>query len=298
MAKDEDGNSEIRKWIGIGGWILLGLGALMIISSSIYTIRSGSEGVMLTFGRAEPIAKTAGLHFKMPIVQEVVAFDIKTQKYETGAAAASKDLQDVSTNVAVNYHINAGTTPALFSEIGAAYQSRIIEPAVQEVVKSVTAKFTAEELITRRAEVSNDIFVNLKERLASRNIVVETIAITNFAFSASFTAAIEAKVTAEQSSLEQRNLLEKTRYMADQKVATAEGERDSAIAIATGEAQSIRLTAEAEARKVQLIQEQLRQSPEYIDYVKASKWSGELPKFYMTGTGGAPLMLNLPIVNE
>jgi regulator of protease activity HflC (stomatin/prohibitin superfamily) len=170
--------------------------------------------------------------------------------------------------------------------MGIHYEERVIQPAVQEVVKAVTAKFTAEELITRRAEVSNDIYVSLRDRLASRGLFVESIAITNFAFSQSFTSAIEAKVTAEQKSLEQKNLLEKIKYEAEQVRAQAAGERDAAIARATGEAE-----------KVKLVQQQLMQSPQYIEYIKWSKWSGNLPQFYMAG-GNAPLLFEVPMVTS
>lgn len=274
---------EVKKAIGIGLKIGIGIIAVIIFFSVFYTIQSGQEGVLLTFNKAAAEGISPGLHTKIPIVQKVIKFDIKTQKYQVGAAAASKDLQDVSTDVAVNYHLTAGTTPQVFSEMGVHYEERVVMPAVQEVVKAVTAKFTAEELITRRAEVSNDIYVSLRDRLANRGLFVESIAITNFAFSSSFTSAIEAKVTAEQKSLEQKNLLEKIKYEADQVRAAAEGERDAAIARATGEAE-----------KVKLVQQQLMQSPQYIEYIKASRWNGAYPQFYMAGN--TPLIMSLPSI--
>jgi regulator of protease activity HflC (stomatin/prohibitin superfamily) len=283
----------IKKALKIGLTVVLVILAISMIFGSFYTIQSGQEGVLLTFNKAAPSGIQPGLHFKVPVVQKIIKFDVKTQKYETGAAAASKDLQDVSANVAVNYHLAAGTTPQVFSEMGVHYEERVIQPAVQEVVKAVTAKFTAEELITRRAEVSNDIFLTLRDRLQSRGLFVENIAITNFQFSSSFTAAIEAKVTAEQASLEQKNLLEKVKYEAAQRVTNAEGQRDSTIAIATGEAESTRLNAQAEATKVGLIQAQLEKSPQYVDWVKATRWDGSLPNFYMTGSSN-PLIMSLP----
>jgi regulator of protease activity HflC (stomatin/prohibitin superfamily) len=282
MNIEEDLDSIKKKLIsGILGVVLVVL-VLVCLFGTFYTVRSGEEGVLLTFAKASETAVGAGIHAKVPMVQGVVKFDVKTQKYQVGAAAASKDLQDVSTDVAVNYHLTAGMTPKIFTELGKNYEEKVIMPSVQEVVKAVTAKYTAEELITRRAEVSNDIYNSLRERLQNRGIMVESIAITNFQFSPSFTQAIEAKVTAEQASLEQKNLLEKVKYEAEQLRSQAAGERDAAIARATGEAE-----------KVRLVQMQLMQSPQYIEYVKASRWDGALPQFYMTGSS-SPLIMDMP----
>jgi prohibitin 2 len=285
MARMEDMDSDetekkIVKAVKIGALVIAGL---IIFFGTFYTIQSGQEGVLLTFNKAATDGIQPGLHVKVPLAQKIVKFDVKTQKYQVGAAAASKDLQDVSTDVAVNYHLTAGTTPQVFSEMGVHYEERVIMPAVQEVVKAVTAKFTAEELITKRAEVSNGIYTDLKERLGSRGLLVENIAITNFKFSDSFTQAIEAKVTAEQKSLEQKNLLEKIKYEADQVRAAAQGAKDAKIA-----------QAEGESRYVQLIQEQLSKSPQYVEYVKWTRWDGVLPYFYMASGSSTPLIMSLP----
>jgi len=291
---DEEDLLKKGVWLVIGGVVIIVL--LIMAFSTFYTIPSGEEGVLFTWDKAEPGAINAGPHFKIPIAQHVVAFDIKTQKYSTTATAASKDLQDVSTDIAVNYHINKGTTPQLFSDIGMGYEERVIMPAVQEVVKGVTAKFTAEELITRRSEVSQEIKIKLQEKMLVRNIVVEDISITEFKFGQAFAQAIESKVTAEQRALEQKNLLAKVDYEAQQVVMTANGARDAQIAKAQGDAETIRLTKQAEAVGIQLVQEQLKQSPQYIEYVKASRWDGKYPSMYMTGGQTPTLLMQVPAV--
>jgi len=182
------------------GLILL-LIVLPTIFSFAYTVKAGERGVLLTFNKASVVAVGEGLHFKIPFVQKVVNIDVKTQKYVAEASSSSRDLQIVSTSIAVNYHLIPETVPTLYTEIGLGYEDRIIQPAVQEVVKAVTARYTAEELITRRADVKNDIHIQLRERLQVRGITVEDISITNFDFSDSFNNAIEAKVTAEQLKL-------------------------------------------------------------------------------------------------
>jgi regulator of protease activity HflC (stomatin/prohibitin superfamily) len=251
---------------------------LIIIFGSFYTIESGQEGVLLTFSRAEIVAKDPGLHVKVPLVQKIVKFDVKTQKYEADATAASHDLQDVHAKVAVNYHLVPGATPKLFAELGAHYEDRIIQPNVQEVVKGVTAQYSAEELITKRSEVKNAITVQLKDRLTARDIVVEDISITNFEFSESFSNAIEQKVTAEQLKLKAERDLERIKIEAEQQAAQARGQRDAQIALAQGEQESIRL-----------IQQELTRSPQYIEWLKATKWDGRLPMV----TGGATPMITL-----
>jgi regulator of protease activity HflC (stomatin/prohibitin superfamily) len=293
MSDEDDLVKKGLGLIGLGFFIIV---VLILAFSTFYTIPSGEEGVLFTWDKAEVGAIEPGPHFKIPIAQHVVTFDIKTQKYSATATAASKDLQDVSTDIAVNYHINKGTTPQLFADIGMGYEERVIQPAVQEVVKGVTAKFTAEELITRRSEVSQEIKIKLQEKMLVRNIVVEDISITEFKFGQAFAQAIESKVTAEQRALEQKNLLEKIKYEAEQVRATAEGQKDARIAQAQADAETIRLTKQAEAVGIQLVQEQLKQSPQYIDYIRASKWNGQYPQMYMVGGQSPTLLMQVPEV--
>ncbi len=234
---------------------------LIFIFGSFYTIPAGARGVILTFGKPSDLASTEGLHFKIPIAQRVIKMDVKTQKYEAPASSASRDLQVVSTNVAVNYHIVPDTVPILYQEIGITYQDRVIQPAVQEVVKSATAKFTAEELITKRPEVKDEIERQLKERMQKRGIILEELSITNFDFSESFNSAIEAKVTAEQNALAAKNKLEQVKYEAEQKIEEAKGKAEA-------------ITIESQA---------LKSNPDILELRAIEKWDGKLP----TVTGGA-----------
>jgi len=261
--------SELKGFVTAGLLILFGA---IIFFSSMYTIQSGQEGVLLTFNKADTVAKTDGLHFKIPFVQRIIKYDVKTLKYVTGASAASKDLQIVTSQLAVNYRLAEGTTPAMFKEVGTAYEDRIIQPLVQEVVKSTTATYTAEELITKRDEVSTVLQGELARLLTPRNIVVEEVSIVDFDFSATFNEAIESKVTAEQKKLEADRDLERIKVEAQQIEATAIGTKNAKIAEAQGDAERIRL-----------VQEELRRSPQYIEWLAVSQWNGELPSV----TGGA-----------
>lgn len=242
---------------------------LIITFSSMYIIGAGERGIVLEWGNPRQVAMSEGLHFKMPIRDEVVKMDIKTQKYEADASSASRDLQIVSTKIAVNFHLNPDMTPELYKTIGISYGERVIQPAVQEVVKASTAQFTAEELITRRADAKDKILDGLKERLSSRGVIVEDISITDFDFSAEFNRAIEAKVTAEQNALAEKNRLSQIEYQAQQRVAQAEGE--------------------AKAIKAQLDAIKAQGGSEYVKLQAIGKWDGKLPTV-MLGDGATPFI--------
>lgn len=260
-------------------WIVLfAFLGLVMVFGGFYTIDSGEKGVLLTFGKASPVPSGEGLHFKIPIVQQVVKFDVRTQKVGADASAASKDLQTVKAQVAVNYHLVADEVVNVYSSLGTGFDERVIQPSVQEVVKAVTARFTAEELITKRPVVKEEILLLLKERLQSRNIIVEDISITNFDFSESFNVAIEQKVTAEQLKLKAVNDLERIKIEAEQAQASAIGEKLASIARAEGQAQSI-----------MIVDQQLKNSPQYVEWFKVDKWDGHLPMV----TGGATPLISI-----
>jgi prohibitin 2 len=265
-------------------FVFLGIVGLIFLVGSWYIVPAGNIGVLMTLGKVSDVGMNNGFHFKAPLFQKVIYMDIQTQKYETKASAASSDLQVVSTDIAVNYHLSKGSIVTIYQEIGVNYADRIIQPAVQEVVKASTAHYTAEQLITKRANVKDEIDKTLAERLLGKGIVLETTSITNFDFSAQFNAAIEAKVTQEQQALTAKNKLDQVQYEAQQLVATANGQRDAQIAVATGE-----------AKKVELIQLQLAQSPNYVEYIKATKWDGKLPT---TMFGTATPLVQFPLNNS
>lgn len=252
---DYEGSDYKVKIYGIIISVIFTFILLTLIFQTFYTVNAGERGVLLTFGKADLNAKEEGLHFKTPIAQSVVKFDTRTQKYEADASAASKDLQIVSAKIAVNYHLIPESVPRLFVEIGGDYRERIIQPAVQEVVKASTAQFTAEELITKRPLVKDRIKELLIERLHVRNIIVEDISIVNFDFSKEFNTAIEAKVTAEQLKLKAQNDLERIKIEKEQTIVQAQ--------------------AQAEALKVQ--KEQV--TPELLQLRMIEKWNGVMPLY-------------------
>jgi regulator of protease activity HflC (stomatin/prohibitin superfamily) len=251
-------------------WVILIILLLTVIFGSFYTIPAGYRGVLLTFQKPSDISMGEGLHFKIPVVQGVVKMNVQTQKYEvTKASAASKDLQTVTTDIAINYFINPETAPEIYRNIGVNYQDKVIAPAALEVLKASTAQFTAEELITNRPAVKDKIDTGLRDRLKEYGVNIQATSITQFDFSPEFNNAIEAKVTAEQTALAAKNKLEQIKYEAQQRITQA--------------------SAEAEAIKIQASAIQAQGGKDYVQLQAINKWNGALPQV----TGGAIPFINL-----
>jgi prohibitin 2 len=234
-------------------------------------IGAGERGVVLNFGAVQKNVLDEGLHFRVPIMQDIIKVDVKVQKAETDAAAASADLQDVSSTVAINYHIIPDKANIVYQSIGVHFKERIIDPAVLEVVKAVTAKYTAEELITKRPAVSDAMKLSLTERLLTHNIAVDAFSIVGFSFSKIFMEAIESKQTAEQLALKAKRDLDRIKIEAEQKITAAKAE-----------AESLRL-------------QRANISPDLIELRKIEanlraidKWNGILPQ--VTGSGAVPFI--------
>jgi len=257
------GNSKVVR-LAIVLFILL----LLVVFSPVGTIRAGERGVRLRFDAVTGATVNPGLYFRIPVIEQVQTMDVKTQKEEMEAAAASKDLQTVSIRVALNYNLDPSQVARIYQEVGRDYKSRIIDPAMQEGVKSSTAKFTAEELITKREAVREDTKAQLKERLQVSGIIVTEFNITNFNFSKVFNDAIEAKVTAEQQALAAKNKLEQIKFEAEQRIVEARGKAEA-------------MTVESNA---------LRSNPMILELRALEKWNGILPQV----TGGATPFISLP----
>lgn len=224
-------------------------------------IGAGERGVVLNFGAVSPTVLDEGLHLRVPIMQKIIKMDVKVQKSQTDAEAASKDLQETFSTIALNFHILPEKVNWIYQKLGADFKQRIIDPAVQEVVKAVTAKYTAVEVITQREKVRSEIRELLKQRLLAYNIIVDDFSIVNFKFSNQFTQAIEQKQTAEQLALKAQRDLERIKIEAEQKVTQA-----------TAEAEALRL--QKENVTTQLVK--LRQIEASLKAIE--KWDGHLPK--------------------
>src|SRR5918997_1461604 len=268
--------------------IIIGIIIISIIAiSSVRTVDAGYRGVLVQFGNVVTShSLDEGLHFIVPFRDNVVQTEVRTQKIVESAPSASKDVQDVSTRVALNYHVNPDKAQVVYQQLGPDYANRVIVPAIQESVKQVTARFNAEELITKRETVKNQIEEQITARLGAYNIVVDALSITEFQFSPQFTAAVEAKVEAQQRALQAQNELRRIQIEAQQNEAQAIGEQKANIARAEGIKQSNVLQAEGEAQAITIIDQQLRNNPTYLEWLKATKWDGVLPLVTGGGAGG------------
>ena len=276
-------------------FIVAGIIALVgayLVSSSLVIVNSGHVGVVRTLGAVQMTPLDEGFHFKKPFLDQVEEIDIRLRKAENQASAASKDLQVVSTKVAVQYSLNGAVAPLTYQKIGRreVVESTLVNPAIMESVKAVTAQYTAEELITKRAEVKNRIqeaisqFVN--DTLAQKEVVgalsLANVAITDFDFSAEFNRAIEDKVRAEQEALQAKN--EKLRRVTQAEAAAAER-----TLAADAEAYQIEVASKARADAIRREAEALKDNPALIQLRIAEQWDGHLPQV----SGGAIPLLNL-----
>jgi regulator of protease activity HflC (stomatin/prohibitin superfamily) len=205
--------------------IVVGLVLLAFVWSTFHIVPAGHRGVKFnTFTGLLPQSYGEGLVWKIPMIESVIIIDVRIDKEEQVASAASKDLQMVGTTVALNFHPEPDRVHDLYRLVGLGFKTRVIDPAIQESVKAVTARYSAEELITKREEVKQQIYDALVERLSPHNIKVESVNITDFQFSEGFTRAIEEKQTAEQLALKARRDLERIKVEAEQRVAQAQAE--------------------------------------------------------------------------
>lgn len=248
---------------------IAGAAAIVLLASSFTIVPAGHTGVILTLGKVSNSVYTEGFHLRIPFVQQVESLSNKIQVYETPASAVSKDLQTVSSKIAVNYRLVSDKSAEMYQNVGTDYQTVLITPVVQECMKSATAKYTAEQLITERAAVGDEVKSALDSKLNSYGIYIEKFNIVNFDFSAEFNTAIEAKQVAEQ------NLL-KTETEQKQAITIAEAQAKQKVIEAEANANAILAEAEAQAEANRLLEESL--SDKVIAYEQIDKWDGVMPK--------------------
>ena len=254
-----------KKIIIIGTMIAL----FILIMASVGIVGAGQRGVLLRFGAVTGVIKNEGLYFKIPFVENVVLMSTQIQKYSTLSSASSKDLQVVTTEVTLNYQLNANQVGEIYRNMRQDYEHRVIQPFVQEAVKSIAANFDAEQLITQRPRVKADLQNLLSKRLAILGITVIELSITDFRFTQVFQDSIEAKVKAVQQALEAENALKRVGFEAQQ-----------AIVKATAEAKGLEL------QKAQITEQLLELRKIEVQRTAVEKWNGVMPSVV---TGGAPV---------
>lgn len=259
---------------------VIGLILFVLIVSNwpFVQVSEGERGIILKFGQAQEQVLGTGLKIVNPFSTDIEKMDVRVQKEEVTASAASKDLQTVSSKVAVTYHLDETKVLQVYKAVRQDYSNRYIAPNIQEAVKAATAKYTAEELITKREAVRDEIKTNFVDKLAGTGLIVDGISIVDFDFSGQFNAAIEAKVTAEQKAKEAENKLKQVEAEAKQSVAKAQAE-----------AEAIRLQGDAANSQNYIRLKELEVQLEF-----AKHWTGNYPQYYITGGNNAPVQF-LPI---
>ena len=245
----------------------------IVLMASVTVVPAGHTGVVVTLGKVSSNVLTEGFHFKAPLVQNVVKMSNQIQKCEIeGAESVSKDLQAISTTIVVNYKIGDSSSAKIYREIGKDYESIMLMPAIHESLKAVSAKYTAEQLVTSRSKVALEIQETLADKMEEYGIVIEKFNIVNFSFSEEFSKAIEAKEVAQQ------NLL-KAKTEQEQLIVEANAQAEKQVIAAEAEAKAILTKAEAQAEANDIISKSLNGN--VIENNKIEKWDGKLP--YATG---------------
>ena len=240
---------------------------LVLLNAVFIQVGPGQRGVLMTFGAVQKGVLDPGLHMRIPFVQTIKLLDVRIQKSEEPQTAASKDLQDVTTKVAVNWSIDPKDAQWVYQQIGDedAMVAKIIEPAVANTIKAVTAQYNAEELVEKRNQIRQQINDQIITTLATYKVTVEAVNITNFSFSREYAQAIEQKQVAQQKAQQAEYDLQRVKVEAQQRVADAEGQ--------------------SQAQK--LMQSTL--TPDFIQYQAVQKWNGVLPQV-VGGQGTMPLL--------
>ena len=238
---------------------------LLVAAASIAIVPAGHTGVVLQLGAVSDNVLTEGMHFKIPFITQVVNMDNRVLKAEVDSTSASKDLQNVTSTIAVNYRVNPASSATLYRDVGVGFEDVIVKPAIQECVKAVTARFTAEELITQRQTVSDQMRDELQNKIGSYGLNIEVFNIITFDFSAEFNAAIEAKQTAQQNALKAEQDLTRIKVEAQQQVEKAR----------------------AEAESYKLKNQEITKETLAMEWI--NKWDGKLPAV----AGDSQMMLNI-----
>ena len=248
------------------------IAVVAVLSGALGTVRAGQRGVLLRLGKITGDVKGEGLYYKLPFVDEVVLMNTQIQKYTAPASSSSKDLQVVTTEVTLNYQLDPSKVGDIYRDMREDYETRIIQPYIQEAVKSSTANYDAEELITQRPRVKDELQNLIAERVKPLGINVVQLSITDFQFSPAFQASIEAKVRAVQQALEAENALERVKFEAQQEITRAKAE-----------AEGLRL------QKQQITAQLLELRRIEVQRTAVEKWNGVMPSVVTSG-GPVPML--------
>ena len=242
---------------------------LIVLFNSFSVVNEGYIGVKYQFGKIVTSDLSAGLNLHIPFIEEIQEVDTREQIYSVQTNAYTSDTQTVDQlSLKLNYCYDGTKLSEIIRTIGIAnVETKLLVPNVAKIAKNEIGKVRAEDLVQSRSEVQNAIYESLKETLEPSGIIVTAFAIENLSFDAAFEQSIQAKVIAAQDALKMQNKTAEKEEEAKQKVIAAQAEADSQ-----------KIKADAEAYAIKAVQEQLANSPNYVDYLKINNWNGELPQ--------------------
>ncbi len=232
---------------------------IILLFGSVKIVKSGQAGIKVRFGKVTDSQLSEGINLKVPFIEKIVKMNVKVQKAEIETESSSKDLQTIKMKVAVNYKVNRKEAMNLYKNVGEKYEEIVLQPAIQESIKASTSKYTAEELITNRSEVSKTCMLELENKIKKYGLNVDNFDIIDFDFSNEFNKAIEEKQVAEQKVLTAKQELEKEKIKSEEKI----------------------VKAEAEKRANEMKQQSLTDNIIKEKFIE--KWNGEMPK--VSGNG-------------
>lgn len=278
-------NKKVRTTVIV---LIIAVALIVIALNSITVVKPGHTGVIVTLGKVSDTVLQEGFHLKIPFIQTCEMIDNRILLLEVETEAFSKDLQSVMTTLAINYRIDKNMSYNIYKNTGSDYENILVKPAVNEVLKAITAKYTAEQSVTNRVLISEGLVDGLNEKLNGYGLYVTDVNIINFDFSEAFITAIEEKQVAQQQLL-------KAETEKQTAITKAQAEGETIRIKAEAEADTIRIKAEAEADANKILTESLTEK--VLEYTKLEKWDGVLPKV-MTGESSTSTLISIDPVSD
>lgn len=280
MARNDEEQAKLvaQTIRGLFWWVKLGVALVVVVNLALgswYIVDPTEVAVQVRMGKIQKV-QDQGPHLKIPFLDSIEKFSIQIQRVDIKTEAFSKDIQTMNANIVVNYRIEKGTIESIYRNLGPNYVNTVVNPTVQEVLKAITAKYSAEAIISNRMEIVEALNVNVKQRLAEKQIVVTDISIVDLSFQNAFMSAVESKQVAEQESLKAKKLVEKAKMEAEQKIAEARAQ-----------AESLRM------QKEQVTDKMIELRRVEVQLEMAKRWNGQLPQTFI-GEGKSLPFLQLP----
>lgn len=246
--------TKTKKVLIVGG-IAFVIGLILLFCSFSF-VKSGEVGLRVRFGKIVDTSLKEGINFKVPFIEKIEKVNIKVQKAELETESSSKDLQTITTQLAVNYRVDGDKASELYRNVGNSYETTILTPAIQESIKAIISEYTAEQTITMRNEVSDKCLDEIQNKVQKYGIIITDFNIIDLDFSEAYNQAIEEKQVAEQKVLTAQQELEKQKIEAEKKI----------------------VEAEATKKANELLEKSLTDKILTEEFIK--KWNGQLPSTY------------------